>query len=203
MTEKADNARAGSGTSPASSSGRGTARGGESASDAASSALADTQSGGLEGAVQRSGMGLGYGVSRVDITARILRGVIGHFHALGWSVLPEFTLPTGRRVDVMALSTKGQFWAIEIKSCLDDFRVDQKWQEYLGFCDRFSFAVDPDFPLPQLPEDVGVILADNFEAFELRPPKMADPLPAARRRSLLMKYATNAADRLVRERSMI
>lgn len=149
------------------------------------------------------GLGVGYGFSRVDITSRILKGVIGHFHALGWSVLPEFTLPTGRRVDVMGLSTKGQFWAIEIKSCLDDFRVDQKWQEYLGFCDRFSFAVDPDFPLAQLPDDVGVILADNFEAFELRPPKASDPLPSARRRALLMKYATNAADRLVRERSML
>ena len=154
-------------------------------------------------AVSKSGMGLGFGMSRVDITARILRGVIGHFHALGWSVLPEFTLPTGRRVDVMALSTKGQFWAIEIKSCLDDYRVDHKWHEYIGFCDRFSFAVDPDFPLPQLPDEVGVILADNFEAFELRAPKMADPLSAARRRSLLMKYATNAADRLVRERSVV
>ena len=159
--------------------------------------------GGPTPAAPKSGMGLGFGVSRVDITSRILRGVIGHFHALGWSVLPEFTLPTGRRVDVMALSTKGQFWAIEIKSCLDDYRVDHKWHEYLGFCDRFSFAVDPDFPLPQLPEDVGVILADNFEAFELRPPKVADPLSAARRRSLLMKYATNAADRLVRERSVV
>ena len=149
------------------------------------------------------GLGLGYGVSRVDITSRILRGVVGHFHALGWSVLPEFTLPTGRRVDVMALSTKGQFWAVEIKSCLDDYRVDQKWQEYLGFCDRFSFAVDPDFPLPALPEDVGLILADNFEAFEMRPPKHSDPLSSARRRALLMKYATNAADRLVRERSIL
>ena len=148
------------------------------------------------------GLGLGFGISRVDITARVLKGVIGHFHALGWSVLPEFTLPTGRRVDVMALSTKGQFWAIEIKSCLDDYRVDQKWQEYLGFCDRFSFVVDPDFPLPQLPGDVGVILADNFEAFEVRPPKQSDPLSSARRRALLMKYATNAADRLVRERSI-
>ena len=149
------------------------------------------------------GLGVGYGISRVDITSRILKGVIGHFHALGWSVLPEFTLPTGRRVDVMGLSTKGQFWAIEIKSCLDDSRVDQKWGEYLGFCDRFSFAVDPDFPLPQLPNDVGVILADNFEAYEMRPPKHTDPLPSARRRALLMKYATNAADRLVRERSLL
>lgn len=148
-------------------------------------------------------LGLGYGVSRVDITSRILKGVIGHFHALGWSVLPEFTLPTGRRVDVMGLSTKGQFWAIEIKSCLDDYRVDQKWREYLGFCDRFSFAVDPDFPLTQLPDDVGVILADNFEAYEMRLPKASDPLPSARRRALLMKYATNAADRLVRERSLL
>lgn len=158
----------------------------------------------LAGATQtKLGLGVGYGISRVDITSRILKGVIGHFHSLGWSVLPEFTLPTGRRVDVMGLSTKGQFWAIEIKSCLDDYRVDQKWQEYLGFCDRFSFAVDPDFPLPQLPSDVGIILADNFEAFEMRQPKQTDPLPSARRRSLLMKYATNAADRLIRERSLM
>lgn len=103
----------------------------------------------------------------------------------------------------MALSTKGQFWAIEIKSCLDDYRVDQKWHEYLGFCDRFSFAVDPDFPQNQLPADIGLILADNFEAFEMRPPRQSDPLPSARRRALLMKYATNAADRLVRERSLL
>ena len=40
-------------------------------------------------AAPKSGMGLGFGVSRVDITSRILRGVIGHFPGNYVSISPR------------------------------------------------------------------------------------------------------------------
>ena len=52
---------------------------------------------------------------------------------------------------------------VEIKSCRPDFMCDRKWQDYLGYCDRFYFAVDSDFPYDLLPADEGLILADRFE----------------------------------------
>ena len=55
--------------------------------------------------------------------------------------LREFTLASGRRVDVMALSPSGQLWIVEIKSSLEDFRADLKWPEYRDFCDRLYFAI--------------------------------------------------------------
>ena len=41
----------------------------------------------------------------------------------------------------------GAITLVEVKSCRADFVADRKWQEYLAYCDRFYFAVGPDFPL--------------------------------------------------------
>jgi len=49
---------------------------------------------------------------------------------------------------------------VEIKSCRTDFDADQKWPDYLGFCDRFYFAVDLAFPANLLPPEEGVL--DNI-----------------------------------------
>ena len=46
----------------------------------------------------------------------------------GFATLAEFTLGSGRRVDVMALSPSGQLWIVEIKSSLEDFRAECKEQ---------------------------------------------------------------------------
>ncbi|HAI33117.1 MAG TPA: DNA repair protein MmcB-related protein, partial [Thalassospira sp.] len=54
------------------------------------------------------------------------------------------------------------------KSSVEDFRVDQKWQSYLDYCDRFFFAVPMHFPKDLIPEDVGLIVADRFEAAIIR-----------------------------------
>ena len=56
----------------------------------------------------------------------------------------------------------GEIWIVEIKSCLEDFRADQKWPEYREFCDRLFFAVAPDFPREVLPADTGLIIADRY-----------------------------------------
>ncbi len=74
--------------------------------------------------------------------ARLLaRGVCRALADHGLATLTEFTLGSGRRVDVIGLDRRGQVTIVEIKTCLEDFRSDHKWPEYLGFCDRFYFAV--------------------------------------------------------------
>ena len=74
----------------------------------------------------------------------------------------------GRRLDVLGLGPKGELWAVEVKSSVEDFRVDQKWQSYLDYCDRFFFAVPMSFPKDLVPDDVGLIVADRFEAAIIR-----------------------------------
>lgn len=127
--------------------------------------------------------------------ADILRGTSRLLHDLGHVVLPEFALACGRRADVMALGPDGCFAIVEIKSCRQDFLSDRKWPDYLGYADRFYFAVAPDFPDGLLPEDEGLILADRFEGVLARP-ALERPLAPARRKALLLSFARTAASRL-------
>lgn len=130
-----------------------------------------------------------------ESAAEILRGTTRLLLDLGCSSLPEFTLRTGRRVDLMALAPDGRFTAIEVKSSRADFLSDRKWPDYLGYADRFYFAVAPDFPLEILPEGEGLILADRFAGSLVRPACERAVAPG-RRRSLLLRYARTAALRL-------
>lgn len=130
-----------------------------------------------------------------DPAAEIMRGTMRLLLELGWSSLPEFTLRSGRRVDVMALAPDGRFTAVEVKSCRADFLSDRKWPDYLGFADRFYFAVAPDFPVEILPPGEGLILADRFAASLIRPACERSVAPG-RRRSLLLRFARTAALRL-------
>jgi hypothetical protein len=101
-------------------------------------------------------------------------------------------LPNGRRADVVGLSPAGDLSIVEVKSSLEDFRVDTKWPEYRDFCDAFYFAVAPDFPRDILPADTGLILADRFGA-EIVRPAPEHRLPAARRKVMTMRFARAAA----------
>lgn len=114
---------------------------------------------------------------------------------LGWAPVLEVPLPTGRRLDILALEPDGGFTAIEVKSCARDFLSDGKWHEYREWCDRLFFAVDLDFPQELLPEDVGLIVAEAGEAAILRQPA-EHRLAPARRKALLLRYARLAAGRL-------
>src|SRR4051812_49841300 len=95
--------------------------------------------------------------------AAICRGVCRTLAEAGYATLTEVTLATGRRVDVMAIDRRGEILVVEIKSSVADFRADRKWQDYLEFCDRFAFAVAPDFPQALLPAEVGLMVADAYE----------------------------------------
>jgi hypothetical protein len=114
---------------------------------------------------------------------------------LDWAPLHEVALPNGRRADILALRPDGGFACIEVKSGVRDFQVDTKWPEYRDYADALFFAVDADFPVALLPAEVGVIVAAGLEA-ELVRDAPAHPLPAARRRALLQRFASLAALRL-------
>lgn len=114
---------------------------------------------------------------------------------LGWSPLHEMPLPNHRRADIMALRPDGAFACIEVKSGPRDFLTDGKWPEYRDYADTLYFAVDGEFPLALLPPDTGLIVACNGDAEVLREPPV-HPLSPARRRTLLQRFATIAAQRL-------
>jgi hypothetical protein len=113
----------------------------------------------------------------------------------GFACVCELSLASGRRADVAALSDSGEIWIIEIKSSLEDFRVDQKWPEYREFCDRLLFAVAPGFPIDVLPADAGLIVADRFGG-EIARPAPEHRLAGARRKAVTMRFARAAAFRL-------
>lgn len=136
--------------------------------------------------------------SRPEATSAVTRGSLRLLREMGLSCLTEVPLKTGRRVDILALDKKGQATVIEVKSSLEDFAVDLKWEEYLPFCDRFYFAVPVDFPMERLPEDVGLIVADAYGASVER--KSVDgTMNATRRKALTLRFARLAADRWLRD----
>ena len=125
----------------------------------------------------------------------IARGVVRYLRSLDYISLLEFSPTRGRRVDVIALGPKGEIWVVECKSSRVDFQTDSKWQDYLEWCDRFYFAVPPDFPTEILPDNHGLIFADGYGA-EVIKEAFDDPLAAARRKKLTLKIARDASTRL-------
>ena len=127
--------------------------------------------------------------------AEIVRGTMRLLLDLELASLPEFTLATGRRLDVMAVGRDGRLVAVEVKSCRADYLTDRKWRDYLDYADEFYFAVAPDFPLELLPGDEGLIVADRFAATLVRPARPRS-VAASRRRAVLLRFARTAALRL-------
>jgi hypothetical protein len=114
---------------------------------------------------------------------------------LGWAPLHEVPLPNGRRADILALQPDGCFACIEVKSGPRDFLTDLKWPAYREFADALYFAVDADFPRDLLPAETGVIVSAGLEA-DLLTDTLRHPMPPARRRALLQRFALLSANRL-------
>jgi hypothetical protein len=125
----------------------------------------------------------------------IARGTARHLHALGYCVVSELPLPSGRRADLVAIGGGGEIVIVEIKSSIADFRADHKWMDYRLHCDRLFFATIVDVPCEIFPKDTGLIVADAFgasivcEAPEHR-------LPAPTRKAMMLRFAHAAALRL-------
>lgn len=130
-----------------------------------------------------------------DHALAIQRGVGRLLRMQGFAILTELPLATGRRADIVALGGSGEIWIVEIKSSIQDFRVDQKWPDYRFSCDRLFFATHSGVPLDIFPEDTGLILTDGYGA-ELMREAPEHKLAGATRRAMFLRFAQAAALRL-------
>jgi hypothetical protein len=125
----------------------------------------------------------------------VQRGTGRLMRAHGFAVLAEYTLASGRRADLIGLKSDGTVWIVEIKSSREDFLVDQKWPEYRDYCDHLFFAIPAELDQSLMPEDAGLIVADQYGAEILRPAP-SHPLVTARRKALTLSFARHAAQKL-------
>ncbi len=128
----------------------------------------------------------------------LARGAARLLTDLGYAPLLEFSLSTGRRVDVFGVGNAGELIAVEVKSSREDFLTDRKWPDYLDYCDRFYFAVPETFPENHLPEGNGLIRVDAFGGALIEEAPLL-PVKPARRKALLIRFARAAAERLRRK----
>ncbi len=133
-------------------------------------------------------------VGRPAVTLEVTRGAARLLIGLGFAPLAEVCLPNGRRADLMALGPRGEVVIVEVKSSLEDYRVDRKWGEYAPYCERFYFAVAPEFPRHVLAQGPGLIVADGFGGAILTDSPHI-PLAPARRKALTLAFARLAAMR--------
>ena len=134
------------------------------------------------------------------IAAEVARGVTRLFCRQDLFAICEMPLPNGRRADLMAIDSKGEFTIVEIKVAKADLLGDGKWTDYLEYCDRFFWAVPPHLAHileheRYLPGAAGLIVADRYDAAVIREAARR-PLAAARRRAELLRFARRAARRL-------
>ena len=134
---------------------------------------------------------------RPDVTLAVRRGACRLMRQAGYSVLLEVCLPDGRRADIFAVGAGGELVIVEVKSSIEDWRVDVKWPDYLDWSDRLYVAVPVDFPQPLIPPDLGLIVADTYGGALLRDSPRR-PMAPARRKSLLIDCARLASERLAR-----
>ncbi len=126
----------------------------------------------------------------------VRRGVQVLLSDMRQAVLPELSLSSGRRADLVSLSEKGELWIIEIKSSIEDFRVDRKWPDYRAHCDRLFFATHGEVPLDIFPEDCGLLLSDGYGAHIVRDAPEHRLAPATRK-AVMLNFSRTAAHRLM------
>jgi hypothetical protein len=131
---------------------------------------------------------------RPDVTLSVTRGASRLLLSLGLVPILEVPLANGRRADIVGIGPKGDLTIVEVKSCAQDYLSDQKWLDYLPYCDRYYFAVAQSFPLDLIPPEPGLIVADGFGGAVLRE-AVSSPLAGARRKALTLQLARLCAQR--------
>jgi hypothetical protein len=130
----------------------------------------------------------------------VARGICRLFARNDIWCLPEMPLRNGRRADLMGVDAKGQIVIVEIKVSRADLLGDNKWPDYLDFCDRFYWGLPPELDRACLngenfrPDCCGVIVADDYDAEIVRPAPL-HPLQAARRKVEIERLARAALRR--------
>jgi hypothetical protein len=103
---------------------------------------------------------------------------------------------------MMAIDSSGLITIVEIKVSRADLMGDCKWIEYLGYCDRFFWAVPAKFDIAPFeepgfhPQLCGLLVADRYDAAVVREAPLRK-LPPARRKAETLRFARRAARRLV------
>jgi hypothetical protein len=132
----------------------------------------------------------------------VARGITRLFFRQDLFALCEVPLPNGRRADMMAVDARGMLTIVEIKVSRADLMGDQKWPDYLDYCDRFFWAVPSGFSLepfetePFQPHLCGLIVADRYDAAVLREAAVRK-MPPPRRKAETLRFARRAARRLI------
>ena len=130
------------------------------------------------------------------------RGILRLFGRNDIWCLPEMPLRNGRRADLMGMDPKGRIVIVEIKVSRADLLGDNKWPDYLDFCDRFYWGVPPGLDRSPLeteayqPDCCGIIVADSYDAEIIRPAP-SHPLAAARRKVEIERLARASLRRQV------
>ncbi|MEQ1547125.1 MAG: MmcB family DNA repair protein [Chakrabartia sp.] len=136
------------------------------------------------------------------VSLDVVRGVSRLFLRHELTAIAEVPIGNGRRVDLMALSPKGIVTIVEIKVSRADLLGDNKWPDYLDYCDRYFWAVPQGFDLSLfdrdalLPQRAGLIVADRYDAAIIREPT-THMLAPARRKVETLRFARRAARRLL------
>ncbi|EAQ28605.1 hypothetical protein NAP1_13438 [Erythrobacter sp. NAP1] len=135
-----------------------------------------------------------------ETAADVSRGIKRLFARNDIWCVEEIALKNGRRADLMGVDARGQVVIVEIKVARSDLLGDNKWPDYLDFCDRFFWGVPPGLDRSPLegeayqPERCGVIVADGYDGEILRPAPL-EPLAAARRKVQVERLARIAMRR--------
>lgn len=79
-------------------------------------------------------------MSRKETTALLTRAVTLYLVDRRYSVHQEIGIKSRRRLDILSLNYKGHIIGVEVKSCLDDYRSDQKWRSYLPYVNKLYFC---------------------------------------------------------------
>ena len=141
-------------------------------------------------------------LSAPDLTANVVRGVARLLLRHDCLTVSEVALGNGRRADLMGLCPKGLVTIVEVKVSRADLLGDQKWTDYLDYCDRFYWAI-PDTlnsdllsRAGKLPDRAGLIIANRYDAAIVREASLV-ALSPSRRRAETLRFARRAARRLL------
>ena len=141
-------------------------------------------------------------LSAPDLTANVVRGVARLLLRHDCLTVSEVALGNGRRADLMGLCPKGLVTIVEVKVSRADLLGDQKWTDYLDYCDRFYWAI-PDTlnsdllsRANKLPDRAGLIIANRYDAAVVREASLV-ALSTSRRRAETLRFARRAARRLL------
>lgn len=138
------------------------------------------------------------------VAADVVRGIKRLFARNEIWCVEEMALRTAkgppRRADLMGVDARGRVVIVEVKVARGDLLGDNKWPDYLEFCDRFFWGLPPGLDRAPLetaafqPDCCGVIVADGYDGEIIRPAPL-HPLSAARRKALVERLARIAMRR--------